>query len=158
MGSDFCHYKNEKEMKILLYLSLAMALINCTESKVNEEDWRGGKIDKEGTYFIKNKRITIQVFVDKEGLVQYTVENQQGNLIQSKGHFSAYQKWWLFWDNKTDNLWVESSDIGSVLWKKSGTSYTRIEGDETSDLYKQLPQEAHQYLSNSIKEILAKDN
>jgi len=144
-------------MKILFYLSLVMALLNYTERKVQERDWRGGKIDKEGTYMIKNKGITIQVFVDNEGLIQYMVENQKGKLIQSKGNFSAYQKWWLFWDNKTDNLWVESSDVGSVLWKKSGTSYIKIEGDETSDLYKQLPKEAHQYLSHSVKEILAKD-
>jgi hypothetical protein len=52
-----------------------------------------------------------------------------------------YQRWVIGFDDKF-NLWINSSDVGTVLWERVGENkYKRTALEQGSKLYKVMPPE-----------------
>jgi hypothetical protein len=82
----------------------------------------GGKYNLAGGYYLN---------VTDDGFVSYTLRKaDQTPLFSSLQSFRSTQKWFIVW-SKEYELWVHSSDTGSVVWRLTETGeYEREEVTE----------------------------
>jgi hypothetical protein len=109
-------------------------------------------IKKTGTYILQPQQHTIQVGIDSNKILRYSVINKSGvNIIKSIEQPSAFHKWCLFWDHH-ENLWMESSDIGGFIWKKdSDGTYKQHTITDDIESYRLMPREIFDCLPTVIK-------
>lgn len=111
----------------------ALLLTACTGPDANAPDWRGGLVEKPGVYLDPRTRLRLTVKT-AGGLVNYTVQDSTGReLFHNREKASANQRWALY-AAPDGSLWVASSDIGNIVWRRSaeGAYYQRdVTGEET---------------------------
>jgi len=104
--------------------------------------WNGGMIKEFGVYYVSQKNYTIEVY-SRDGLLNYFVKNSSGKriIIGPTYGTSIYQKWAMYFD-KNNNLWIESSDIGTSLWKYVGPDeYREIDLSKEKQYLELMPKE-----------------
>ena len=120
-----------------IFLVFAIVVLCCYGCRYvparHEEHWLGGKIDRPGEYDLVKGGYKIFVGVDSD-LVRYRVVDSTGaTIIRCDDNISVYQRWGLYWD-AAGNLWVQSSDIGDVVWRPvGGDKYKKEFLDSSSD-------------------------
>lgn len=85
-----------------------------------------------------------------KGSINYSIFDSKENLlISNRYHFSDYQRWYIVHD--TDgSVWVHSSDIGDVLYRRS-LDNTFTEVDITPELCKTSPDSFKNNFPESLK-------
>ena len=122
---------------------LAIIIIGFLWSCGNKHpNWNGGMIKDFGVYHVSQKHYTIEVY-SRDGLLYYFVKNLSGKriIIGPTYGTSIYQKWAMYFD-KNNDLWIESSDIGTSLWKYVGPDeYKEIDLSKETQYLRQMPKE-----------------
>ena len=142
-------------MKSLLRICLALVLIIVGGFLIlcltdSSEDVPNNMYVHAGTFDIQygNKLI----IDDANGFINYSVFDIKGNrIISNQYHFSDYELWYIVSD--TDgSIWIHSSDIGSMLYKRSADNkFTDIV--MTPELCKASPDSFRNNLPNSLKTL-----
>ncbi len=101
---------------------LLLLLLTITACK-NNKQWSGGEINTAGNY----KYGDLEIIVEKnDRAVDYSMLNLKGDtLVKSENRFSPFQRWALYLDDDK-TLWVFSSDIGDICWKKDSVSHKYV--------------------------------
>ena len=86
------------------------------------------------------------------GLINYSIfDSKESLIISNRYHFSDYQRWYIVSDEE-GSIWVHSSDIGDVLYKRStDNKFTEI--NLTSKLCKVSPDSFKNNLPDSLKTL-----
>lgn len=86
------------------------------------------------------------------GLINYSVfDSKESRIISNRYHFSDYQRWYIVSDEE-GSIWVYSSDIGGVLYKRStDNKFTEI--NMTPKLCKVSPDSYKNNLPDSLKTL-----
>lgn len=105
-------------------------------------DWNGGVIKEFGVYKVPKLNYTIEVY-EHDGLLNYFIKDLSGKRIVLGPTYgtSTYQKWAMYFD-KNNDLWIESSDIGSSLWKYIGPGeYKEVDLEKEPKYMDSIPKE-----------------
>jgi hypothetical protein len=75
-----------------------------------------GVIRSAGHYDLGADVGTLEIEVNREGIVVYRLIQPNGaTALESTNRASAYQRWFLWWDEQARQLWYYSSDIGTFV-------------------------------------------
>ena len=84
-----------------------------------------GKTRRRGVETLRSPdgKLTLKVFVDDKGLVNFEIRDRQGNLIQAENTgASVYQKYSMWWESDA-KIVLDSSDIGIFHWQRGESGY-----------------------------------
>ena len=99
---------------LLLLIAYFMVMPSCNFDR-DSSNWQGGVINKYGTYKLTDK-LRLEVS-NNDGLLNYSIFNVENvRLFKNRENISTYSNWFLFWDVKSEQLWICSSDIGVFVW------------------------------------------
>lgn len=113
-----------------------------------------GIIKSPGNFPSLDGKHTLAVQLTPNKTVTYSVtESASGKPVASGDAGSNHQRWFFFWD-KTGNLWVHSSDIGSDVWIGEGGNWTRHPFEKGSPHLQNMPPEVRQGLPQSLRRAL----
>lgn len=137
--------------KIILSFCLLAFLTDCN---------KGGAavfpmIKTAGIYNLKPTGFRVSVDIRNQ-LVVITITDSNGVKMASNCEASNLQRWFLYWDEPTQLLWLESSDIGLITWdvSKGGKPIERAVTQDTKDLIASIPKQITAELSRSHKRAL----
>ena len=126
----------------LWYLSMIILTIFFCVNRKNKV-WNGeGMIDYSGEF--KTKSMFLIKVDDKDDIISFTVSNPKNEIVfKSIKEISNIHKWYLYWDDKNEVLWVFSGDIGSSVWFKQDSIFkeTTITYENQNKLPFKIPKE-----------------
>ena len=128
----------KKTRNVILIFIIGLSL-SC---RSKHPKWDGGIINEFGEYHVSKKKYIIDVY-SRDGLLNYSVKNIFGKRIILGPTYgtSTYQNWAMYFD-KNNDLWIESSDIGTSLWKYVGPDeYKEIDLSKETQYLRQMPEE-----------------
>jgi hypothetical protein len=106
-------------------------------------------ITSPGTYQYVALGLTLKVWVDTSGLVQYDLSGADGqSLAHSTERASTYSRWALLIDDRK-RLWFFSGDIGAFLWDGTGQTSRPLGTDDP--VRGEMPAVLKAYLPRSLK-------
>jgi hypothetical protein len=109
-----------------------------------------GLIVEPGAYPSRSGHHTLDVHVDANRIVRYSVRNKSGTLFADDLGSDA-MRWCLFWD-VDERLWAYSSDIGFFVWTNEGRGFERHSALDVK--YRPLmPKEVHDYIPALIHSL-----
>ena len=115
--------KMSKNLFFTLIITSAIGLVACSQQEQSETETVNQMelIKKSGVYKLVDVQLTLRVFKDSQGRIDYTITDGSGGvLVQAKRKFNPMHRWGMVIDGK-QRLWVHSSDVGMVLWEKCDT-------------------------------------
>ena len=84
---------------------------------------KGQLIQSFGIYIDKANNQILEVS-NNNGLLKYSFLVKKDTIIKNVENTSVYLNWGLYLDT-SNNLWVNSSDIGSWVWLKKNGTYVK---------------------------------
>jgi hypothetical protein len=106
-------------------------------------------ITSPGTYRYDGLGVTLRVWIDAGGIVQYELSAADGNqLVHSAERASTYSRWGFVIDEKR-RLWFYSGDVGTSLWDGSGTAARGLPKDDP--LRGEMPSALQSYMPQSLR-------
>jgi len=138
------------EMNFIFSCCLAIYVIGgcgCVRGGSNS-----GVIDECGRYVVANGKAKLVVESDEKGLIGYCAVNESGDKLFFAPHrFSKLHRWAMFWD-KSDRLWVSSSDVGTSVWiAGDDKKYAQYSVSNDNLLIAEMPEEIYQILPQSLR-------
>ncbi|MGV3773950.1 MAG: hypothetical protein ACO1QB_13700 [Verrucomicrobiales bacterium] len=137
---------------LLSWLALIIVLLSgCGAKAPQHNKWAGGLIIKEGVYNTRHSE-TIHVKANNAGIVQFKIADSAGNIVgETAKRASAYQRWFLFWDEQK-RLWFWSSDVGgSLLMPDRDGRFKEVSINEDTFWIKEMPRPFFEQLPGSMK-------
>lgn len=124
----------------------------CCSSKNNFESGNDKVVDSEGNYLLKDSCVLNIKVVD--GIVTYNIKDlKQTILLSNRSSFSTYQNWYFYFDSRSMNLWIWSSDIGLLLWMKDATGkYIERFVVKEDSIHSEIPDLLYRKMPASIKQ------
>jgi hypothetical protein len=113
-------------LKTIGLVLLPICLAGCSNVHYN---WNG-KIERLGEYHMSRNGYVVKVS-DDHGILHFVLEDANQKVIFTSSdekiyNASIYQYWGICFDD-SDNFWVNSSDIGPLLWRRIGMDrYERV--------------------------------
>jgi hypothetical protein len=102
-----------------------------------------------GVYRYDGLDITLKVWVDARGIVQYDLSAADGaQFVHSTERASTYSRWAFVLDEKK-RLWFYSSDVGLFLWDGGGAATRGLTKDDP--LRSEMPNVLQSYLPQSLR-------
>ncbi|MEO8516282.1 MAG: hypothetical protein ABI426_06040 [Flavobacterium sp.] len=107
--------------KFLCLSIIALTIFSCINKK--NKIWNGeGIIDYSGEF--KTKSMYLIKVDNDDDVISFTVSNEENEvIIKSTKGISNIHTWYLYWDDKSQVLWVYSGDIGSSVWFKQDSIF-----------------------------------
>lgn len=132
-------------MKLRQYFISLLLVLSCTP---DYDKLKGRTISQEGNY---NYNDSLYLRVDvKDDLVSYSVKDYSGEvLIDMPNEFSNLHRWILYID-KSQSIWVLSSDLGHSLWKRNDSDHAYEQVNFSNYLEKE---DVPNYLYNDLKDF-----
>jgi hypothetical protein len=132
--------KRAEMKKVVSILLIAICLTRCSHI---HSHWTG-VVDHFGVYQFEKNRYILTV-ADSAGLLSYSLEDSNHRMILKSNvkadGMGIYQRWAIGFDDKF-NLWINSSDVGTVLLERVGENkYKRTALEQGSELFKVMPPE-----------------
>jgi|SRR5450432_33108 len=149
---------NRKKNIIIFAALYCIASIFCNRQKLNS-NWKGGAITSFGEFIYLDSQIILSVH-EVDGILKYKASSKKGGTFESLERPNIYQTWLLYYDTATDEIWVQSSDIGIFNWKYNALDKKYIETEITSntdDIIRRIPFNFFNLLPNSDKEFCLKN-
>ncbi len=134
-------------LALLLVLGVGFLILHMVDSL---EDVANNMYAHAGTFdILYGNKLTID---NANGFINYSVlDTKENRIISNRYHFSDYQVWYIVSD--TDgSIWVHSSDIGDVLYRRSADNkFTEM--NMTPELCKTSPNSFRNNLPDSLKTL-----
>lgn len=127
--------------KLLSLSVIILTIFSCINKK--DKVWTGeGMIDYSGEF--KTKSMFLIKVDNKDDIISFTVSNLKNEIVlKSTKEISNIHKWYVYWDDKNEVLWVYSGDIGSSLWSEQDSIFkeTTITYENQNKLPYTIPKE-----------------
>jgi len=138
-------------VKNAVLLSIIFLCFSCNKESVYIIE--KGIINKKGTYYTKNYKITIKEFTN--GSLTYAFSDKMNNLLFQQNILKAFNKnsFWCLYFDEDENLWVYNSDYQNTdIWIRNRINTEFVKKDFCK-LELKIPLEFSELLNENVSSL-----